>query len=103
VRRPKIGHIAPSPIPPAEPLAHQVAVPGSGMTPIAFPSPGRYDIANADVLFRPSTMAVSVFQSKSERFENLKDKYLLPGPGSYNPLARFNKRSYQLNLDRHWT
>ena len=58
------------------PISHQVAVPGSGMTPVAFPSPGissliigQYELAKAGDSVHPrAPLTRSVFVSKSPRF-----------------------------------
>ena len=68
-----MGTIAHPPVPLAIPISHQIAIPGSGMTPIAFPSPGKYEIAKAgDKIKRNAPKTQSVFQSQSQRFQNPK-------------------------------
>jgi hypothetical protein len=71
------------------------------MTPIAFPSPGRYDIQKCtDLLHKSGPKTKSIFQSKSERFKDVGNDKL--GPGFYNPLPEPRNRSFQLNIEQKW-
>lgn len=92
---------------PEEPISYQVAIPGSGMTPIAFPSPGisfvivgRYELAKAgDAVHKSAPMPRSVFVSKSSRFGKAGAQEIkLPGPGWYHPLVE-TKQSFHLNIE----
>lgn len=94
----KFGHICKQPQKPMLPLSNQTSVPGSGMTPIAFPTPGRYDIARGDgVVFgrRPK-----IGFGREKRFERVGGE--LVGPGFYHPVDYGGKRSFQLNMDQKW-
>ncbi|KAJ3311494.1 hypothetical protein HDV04_003981 [Boothiomyces sp. JEL0838] len=82
-RKIKIVNIADPPPLPEEPLSNQVCIPGSGKTPIAFPSPGKYNIVRgADATHKSSPTTRSIFMSKSERFAQPfnKDHSLTPNP-----------------------
>jgi hypothetical protein len=98
----RIGHIAQPPGPPAEPLSNQVAIPGSGFTPIAFPSPGDYNIAKSgDAVHKSQPCPRSIFLSKTNRFGDF-SRSGNPGPGSYHPFFIPQQQSYHLNLDQQW-
>ena len=93
----KLGNICNRPQKPLFPLSDQTSVPGSGMTPIAFPTPGRYDIAKGDgVVFgrRPE-----IGFGRGRRFASIGGE--LVGPGFYHPVGS-GKRSFQLNMDQKW-
>ncbi|KAL2918370.1 O(6)-methylguanine-induced apoptosis 2 [Polyrhizophydium stewartii] len=73
------------------------------MTPIAFPGPGRYDVARgADNMHRAGPVSRSNFLSKSPRFPN-DPSSKLPGPGFYHPIQDIKFRSFHLNIEKHWT
>jgi hypothetical protein len=100
--RVRIGHIARPPPPPAEPTSNQVAIPGSGFTPLAFPSPGQYDIAKGgDAIHRKQPEPRSVFVSKSNRFSKLVNSDT-PGPCHYHIFPHAKHQSFHLNMDQHW-
>ena len=66
------------------PLSAQVSTPGSGTTPIAFPSPGSYELAKcADKILKGVPIPRSIFLSKSNRFPDSVAKHC-PGPGKNN-------------------
>ncbi|KAJ3323977.1 hypothetical protein HDV06_000953 [Boothiomyces sp. JEL0866] len=103
VRKIKIVNISDPPALPEEPLSNQVCIPGSGQTPIAFPSPGKYNIVRgADATHKSSPATRSIFMSKSERFAQPLNKEV-PGPGYYHPFPHSKSRSYHLNLEENWT
>jgi hypothetical protein len=79
-----------------------VAVPGSGFTPIAFPSPGQYNIAKGgDAILKHGAELRSIFQSKSSRFQKtIQDT---PGPCFYRPFPHSKFQSFHLNLNQNWT
>ncbi|KAJ3274526.1 hypothetical protein HDV01_002654 [Terramyces sp. JEL0728] len=83
-RKIKIVNLADPPALPDEPLANQVCVPGSGQTPIAFPSPGKYNIVRgADATLKSCQVTRCIFMSKSDRFGKPQNKDM-PGPGDYH-------------------
>ncbi|KAJ3304165.1 hypothetical protein HDV03_003013 [Kappamyces sp. JEL0829] len=94
----KFRMIARAPKKPEEPLSNQTSVPGSGMTPIAFPSPGEYEIARGANAVQRAVPAPSM--GKSERFQ--KSLGATPGPGSYRPYQDSGHRSFHLNLGQSW-
>lgn len=91
--------IAKEPPKPSTPGSTQVSIPGSGMTPIAFPSPGDYEIAYGTDTLHRSRPAPSM--SKATRFRGLRN-YTTVGPGSYQPYIDGGHRSFHLNLKNTW-
>ncbi|KAI8912880.1 hypothetical protein BC831DRAFT_490733 [Entophlyctis helioformis] len=101
--RGRVGTIAALPPRPSTPLSTQIAVPGSGMTPIAFPSPGRYEVARCtDSVHRTAPITSSIFVSKSPRFVGSVPPNR-PGPGFYHPVPDIKYRSFRLNIDNTWS
>ncbi|KAI8913515.1 hypothetical protein EDD86DRAFT_200706 [Gorgonomyces haynaldii] len=97
-----VATIAKPPAPPEEPSSNQVSVPGSGMTPIAFPSPGTYELAKScDAVQRSVPKTRSVFVSKSPRFQVSSREKTQVGPGYYMPIDN-SRQSYHLKLDGSW-
>ncbi|KAJ1332653.1 hypothetical protein BSLG_008282 [Batrachochytrium salamandrivorans] len=97
VKRGNVGRISVLPLRSTTPLSSQIAIPGSGMTPAAFPGPGHYNIAQCDdALHRTPPILRSDFISRAPRFfdHQLKGP---PGPGD----IKF--RSFHLNMDKQWS
>jgi hypothetical protein len=104
-----LGCIAPLPIIPDEPACYQVAVPGSGMTALAFPSPGRYEVAKSgDALLKTSRANKSMFQSKTVRFPGSAlvscpgTIMFYVGPAYYHPIPSNKNRSFHLGVSNSW-
>jgi hypothetical protein len=67
------------------------------------PMPGRYNIAKATNNTKQSINGItrSVFESKTRRFDGQEGPTKHLGPGFYQPITEI-KRSFHLNLDKHW-
>ncbi|KAH6566744.1 hypothetical protein BASA50_008617 [Batrachochytrium salamandrivorans] len=103
VKRGNVGRISVLPLRSTTPLSSQIAIPGSGMTPAAFPGPGHYNIAQCDdALHRTPPILRSDFISRAPRFfdHQLKGP---PGPGFYHPIGDIKFRSFHLNMDKQWS
>ncbi|KAJ2993814.1 hypothetical protein HDV02_002057 [Globomyces sp. JEL0801] len=99
----KFGSLAEIPDTPKEPSSNQTAIPGSGATPIAFPSPGCYNLARgSDAIHKTIPALNSIFQSKTTRFQYNETKSA-PGPGHYHPFTNDGSRSFHLNLSQNWS
>jgi hypothetical protein len=68
------------------------------MTPIAFPSPGDYELAQITEVHR---RAPAPSMGKSDRFKDSLEAN--PGPGSYRPYQDTGRRSFRLNLSQSWS
>ncbi|KAJ8323783.1 O(6)-methylguanine-induced apoptosis 2 [Batrachochytrium dendrobatidis] len=103
LRRGRAGTIALAPVRPHTPLSSQTAVPGSGMTPVAFPGPGHYNIAQCTNNLYPSgPILQSNFVSKAPRFADAFQSNI-PGPGFYHPIGDIKSRSFHLNMNNQWS
>jgi hypothetical protein len=99
----RLQTIAKPPAKPVFPASIQTSVPGSGATPIAFPSPGRYNLAKGAEMMSQHRQAPAPSLGKSQRFVEMAFDALIPGPGSYKPFIGGGHRSFHLNLHGNWT
>jgi hypothetical protein len=98
----RVGHIANPPPPPKIPPSYQVATPGSGATPIAFPSPGNYNVLeSADAVHKKGPVTQSIFKSKTKRFQSIVSEKA-PGPDLYHPFPKSKFQSFHLNMNQNW-
>ena len=99
----KFQAIAKAPPKPAFPASIQSSIQGSGATPLAFPSPGRYNLAKGAEMMSQHRQAPAPSLGKSKRFQKDTLEGPIPGPGSYRPFIDGGHRSFHLNLHKNWT